>query len=137
MQLRDERGQTTVLVLGLALVSFAVAGVAVDGTLAFLMRRALQNAADSSAMAGAAELAQVAYYESGGEQVRVDPERARRVVEQWLLARGLGAQAVVVADAQAVRVLLRKEVATTFLRLVGVNRLPVAAEARAEPVLGR
>jgi hypothetical protein len=52
----DERGQIAVLALGLALVVFAIAGLAVDGTRAFLARRSLQNLADAAALAGAGEL---------------------------------------------------------------------------------
>jgi uncharacterized membrane protein len=54
--LRGEHGQTTVLVVGLALVVFAVTGLAVDGTRAFLLRRTLQNVADASAVAAAGEI---------------------------------------------------------------------------------
>jgi len=42
----DETGQVIVLALGLTLVAFAVAGIAVDGTRVFLARRSLQNLAD-------------------------------------------------------------------------------------------
>jgi Flp pilus assembly protein TadG len=132
----DERGQVSVLVLGLALVVLAVAGVAVDGTRAFLARLTLQNAADSAALAGAGELDEGALYSSGGRSVVLDPLRARRVAEAWLTRRGVPARAVVVIDEDSVVIALRSSVATTFLGLVGISTIPVAAEATARAVAG-
>lgn len=132
----DERGQTTMLVLGLALIGFAVVGLAVDGTRAFLLRRTLQNAADAAALAGASELDRDAYYGSGGQQIHLDPEAARRQSIEWLSLRGVRVGADVRAAPAEVRVVLRDEVPTTFLSLVGVDAIPVATEASAEPLSG-
>jgi uncharacterized membrane protein len=129
-----EAGQVAVLVVGLALVAFAVAGVAVDGTRAWLLRRTLQNAADAAALAGAGELDQEAYYTSGGVRVALDPEAARSKAAAWLAGRGLDVMADIDADAFGVRVVVRGRLPTTFLGLVGIGRVPVAAEATAEPV---
>ncbi len=123
------------MAIGLALVSFAVAGVAVDGTRAFLARRTLQNAADSSALAGASEIDARAYYSSSGRTVRLDPGVSRRVAEEWLARRGLTARAIL-TDASGVSVTLRDELDTTFLRLVGMDEIRVAAQASAEPAPG-
>ena len=131
-----DEGQVTVLVVGLSLVAFAVAGLAIDGTRAFLARRTLQNAADSSALAGASEIDQRAYYLSGGRIVELQPASAREVAARWLSRRGVTARAVVAADERAVRVRLADEVETSFLGLVGIRRIPVGAEAIAEPLPG-
>ncbi|MFN2388130.1 MAG: pilus assembly protein TadG-related protein [Actinomycetota bacterium] len=128
-----EGGQTTVLMLGLSLVCFAVAGVAVDGTRAFLLRRTLQNAADSAALAGAGELDRTRYYSSAGRDVVLDPDGARRMASEWLHRRGIRAAAAIAAERDAVNVALRDRLPTTFLNLIGVRSLPVAVEARAEP----
>jgi Flp pilus assembly protein TadG len=133
---RDERGQATVFVLGMAMVAMAVVGVAVDGTRAFLARRTLQNAADSAALAGAAELDRTRLYSSGGRAVVLDPAAARRLAGEWLARRGLRAEADIVAGETRVVVVLRDEVATTFLGIVGVGSIPVAARADAEPRAG-
>lgn len=124
------------LVLGLVLITFALAGVAVDGTRAFITRRALQNAADSAALAGAAELDQRIVYSTEGRAIALDPRRARRVAVEWLARRGLNARATVLADVQDVTVELRSSVATTFLGLVGIPDIPVGARATAQPVAG-
>jgi Flp pilus assembly protein TadG len=122
------------LVLGFALIVVAVAGLAVDGTRAFLFRRSLQNAADSSALAGAGELDASSFYASGGRATVLAPAQARAVALSWLAKRGLPASAAVAADPTGVRVVLRGRVSTSFLAVVGLSAIPVAAEARAEPV---
>jgi hypothetical protein len=111
--------------------------VVIDGTRAFLYRRTLQNAADASALAGAAELDRAAYYSTGGQTVAVQEDAARRAAGEWLHKRGLGAPAVIDVSGVSVRVALRDEIATTFLGIAGIDALPVAAEASAEPRPGR
>jgi Flp pilus assembly protein TadG len=127
----DESGQVAVLVLGLALVVMAVA---VDGTRAFLARRTLQNAADAAALAGAAELDETTVYASGGRTLVLDPQAARAVAADWLARRGLRVDARMAADRARVEVTLRDRVRTTFLALIGLSTLPVAADASAEPI---
>jgi hypothetical protein len=134
--LRSQSGQATVLVLGLAMVVFAVTGLAVDGTRAFIARRTLQNAADAAAVAGAGEVDLGGFYASGGNELRLDARGARALAYTYLGARGFAGEAIVDADEASVTVVLRDEVATSFLGLVGIDALPVAAEARAEPVPG-
>ena len=131
---RDESGQLMVLTIGLALVVFAVAGLAVDGTKAFLARRALQHAADAATVAAASEVDVRTYYRSGGATVRLDAGDAERVAARVLAARGLSAITAIEADETSVAVVLRSESRTTFLRLAGIEVIPVAAEARAEPL---
>lgn len=134
--IRSEVGQVTLLALGLAVVTFAVAGLAVDGTRAFLLRRTLQNAADASALAGSGGLDSSSYYSSGGRRIVLDPDAARRAALELLQRRGIDGQVSVIADASAVQVNLRDEASTSFLSLVGIRGLPVAVVARAEPVGG-
>lgn len=134
--LRGQGGQATVLILGLSLVVFAVTGLAVDGTRAFIARLTLQNAADAAALAGAGELDVRGLYSSGGRELRLDTAGARVLAHRYLDARGFAGEAVVDANEASVTIVLRDEVATSFLGLVGVDALPVAAEARAEPVPG-
>lgn len=136
MRTDSEAGQISVLVLGLALIAFAVAGVAIDGTRAFLFRRALQDVADAAALGGAGELDRQAYYRSGGRSVAVDDRAALSQVSRILAVRGLEASAMIRVDDDAVAVVLRGEVPTTFLGVVGIAHIPVATEARAAPFGG-
>lgn len=132
----NERGQATVLVIGLSLVVFSIAGLAVDGTRAFLFRRSLQNSADAAALAAAAELDQAAYYASGGEVAVLDENAARRSAAEWLQRRGLPLKAEVATAPDRVEVVVRGAVPTTFLSLAGITELPVAARADASPIAG-
>jgi hypothetical protein len=134
--MRGDSGQVTVMAVGLALVSFAVAGLAADGTRAWLYRRTLQNAADASALAAASEVDRNAYYSSGGRSLLLDAASARRVALQWLGRRGLRVRTTVTVDESGVTVGLRDEVPTAWLSLVGIRSVPVAVLARAEPVSG-
>jgi Flp pilus assembly protein TadG len=133
----DQRGQVTILVLGLSMVAFAVAGIAVDGTRAFLMRRTLQNAADASALAGAGELDVDAYYASGGRRLVLDPLAAKQMATTLLEQRDLVVVPTIAADQERVAVVLRTKVDTMFLRLIGIDNLAVAAQADARPLAGQ
>ena len=130
-----ESGQVSVFVIGVALVCFAIAGIAVDGTRAFLYRRTLQNAADAAALAGASEIDSRAYY-SNRDEVVLDDRRARTAALEWLARRALPVAADVSATTALVRVGLEGRVSTTFLGLIGITDLPVAAESSAEPLAG-
>jgi Flp pilus assembly protein TadG len=132
----NERGQTTVLVLGMALLAFAVAGLAVDGTRAWLYRRTLQNAADAAALAGASELDRDTYYGSGGEEIVLDEAASRRTALGWLTERLTGARVSVTAASGRVVVEMRGRVGTTFLSLAGIRDIEVAVRADAAPIPG-
>lgn len=134
--MNDQRGQTTVLALGLALLTFALAGLAVDGTRAFLLRRTLQNAADSAGLAGTGAIDTGAYYASGGTNLKLDPVAARSAALSLLRSRGIEASAAVQVDDERVMVSLRADSPTTFLRLVGISSVPVGVEAASIPVPG-
>lgn len=129
----NERGQVTVLVAGMTMVVFAVVGLAIDGTRAFIYRRTLQSAADAAALAAASELDQRTYYRSRGRKVAIDPARARLIAGRMLRQRGLRVSAATESNEERVRIVVRGALDTMFLRLVGVNRMPVAVEAVSEP----
>jgi len=133
MRWRDESGQVMVLGVGLTLVVFAVAGLAVDGTRAFLMRRSLQNVADSAAVSGAASIDKRAYYNSGGRVVRLDQAAAHEAAAHLIQERGLPLIVDHMVADDTVSVAVRAEAPTTFLRLVGVDGIEVAASGTAAP----
>lgn len=132
----DQRGQAAVLAIGLALVTFMVAGLAVDGTRAFIYRRTLQNAADGAALAAASEIDEALYYSSGGRQVILDGRAARTTAIRLLSRRGLDVRASVVSAPDSVELVIRGRVRTMFLALAGIREVPVAVAARAEPFAG-
>ena len=129
-----QKGQATLLALGLSLVCFAVAGLALDGARAWILRRTLQNAVDAAALSAAGTLDTDAYYRSGGDARRLDVSRARRDAESILALRGLSGRLEISAGAHSVRARLRARLSTTTLSLVGIRELNVAAEATARPL---
>ena len=133
---RSQSGQAVVLALGLTMAVLAVAGLAVDGTRAFLLRRTLQNAADGAALAASGELDRAAFYRSGGREVSLDPAAARAEAVALLAERSIRADVAIETAGDGVDIILRADSATTFLRLVGIDAVPVAASARAVPVGG-
>ena len=133
MTARDERGSMAVLTIGLTLVVFAVAGLAIDGTQAFIARRSLQSAADGAAVAAAAQLDTSIYYRSGGSIVRLNTRRAESAAVRLLARRGIDATVRLRSDEDGIELGLVSEIRTTWLRLVGIEAIPVSATARAEP----
>ncbi|MFP5298783.1 MAG: pilus assembly protein TadG-related protein [Actinomycetota bacterium] len=127
-----EGGQASVFVIGMAVVTFAVAGIAVDGTRAFLLRRTLQSAADAAVSEAAMSLDQRALYEDA--QLRLAPSDAREAAFGSLRERGIVAEVHVSLAPRRVVVTMRSTVPTTLLRLAGIDELPVAVQAAAEPI---
>ena len=132
----SERGQVTVMALGLALLSLAMAGLAVDGTKAFLLRRTLQNAADSASLAGAGEIDRAAYYGTGGNVLELAPEQAVRTARRYLALRQIDARVSLEVGEDDLSVVLRARSETLFLRLVGISEVPVAVESNASAIAG-
>ncbi len=96
MRRRDERGQTTVMIIGLAVVLLMAIVVVVDASAAFLQRQSLDTVADGAALAGADAGSRnlTALYGSGvGERERLDQAKtiARAAVEEYF--RRIGARA--------------------------------------------
>ena len=134
--LRNERGQMLSLVIGFTMVLFAVAGVAVDGAKMWLLRRGLQATADAAALAAAARLDVNAFYETGGASARLDPSAAVDEGREVLDRRGLASRSRISIEGNVVRARVSGRLRTSFLSLIGVDELPVVAEATATPVFG-
>lgn len=84
---RDERGQTTVLIIGFVLVVAMAVVVVVDASAAYLRRQALSSLADGAALAAADGLQGEQVYTAGlGERATVDPQAARALVEAYLVS---------------------------------------------------
>ena len=89
--MRDQRGQTSVLIIGFAFVLLVMVGVVVDASAAYLQRQGLDTLADGAALAGADEVRGLGVYEGGltGERAPLDAAAARAAVHDYLL--GIGA----------------------------------------------
>lgn len=76
-----QEGQTTVLIVGFAVVLLLAVGVVVDASAAYLQRQELDTLADGAALAAADEARGRSVYAGGlGEHVPIDPEVARTAV---------------------------------------------------------
>lgn len=130
-----ERGQVTFLGVGLAIGLLVVGGFSVDLWRVLTTRRALSEAADAAAAAGANGV-DIAHYRATGE-LRLDP-----VLAVALAADNLGEQEAMVllraapridAAPESITVELDGEVALTLLRLVTLAE-PIALTVTADAV---
>ena len=90
---RDERGQTTVLIVGLACFLLMAIVVVVDASAAFLQRQGLDTVADGAALAGAdagSRNLDTIYTSGVGSRPRLEQAEAvaRAAVEDYLARTG-------------------------------------------------
>jgi hypothetical protein len=86
---RDEHGQTTLLIVGFAVVAIMMVAVVVDASAAYLRRSGLDSLADGAALAAADGIQGRQVYEGGlGGRALIDPVVARRYVAEYLNASG-------------------------------------------------
>lgn len=86
---RDERGQTTLLIIGFAVVAIMMVAVVVDASAAYLRRTGLDSLADGAALSAADGVQGRQVYEGGlGRRAEIDPVVARRYVAQYLRDTG-------------------------------------------------
>lgn len=113
----------------------AVAGLVADGGYVLVQRRDLQNAADAAAAAGAMQVDEAAYRASGGEMVFLDASAAEEAAILALISEH-GTDYAVYADGSRVEVEVSREATTAFLRVLGVEHVPMSAHSVAEPRFG-
>ena len=83
--MRSERGSITPLVIGFALVIAVLVAVVVDASAAYLRRQGLNSVADAAALAATDGLQGDSVYTHGlGDRAEIDPDAARRYVEDYL-----------------------------------------------------
>ena len=88
---RDEHGQTSLLIIGFAVVAIMMVAVAVDASAAYLRQAGLDSLADGAALAAADGIEGRQVYEGGlGSRARIDPAVARGYVADYLSASGAG-----------------------------------------------
>ncbi len=133
-----EAGQVSVVIVGALFICLAFTGLAVDGARLFTARRDLQNVADSAALAGASAIDEGHFRESGGNDVQLDPSRARSAVDRVLAASGLplGTRVDVTVEPDRVVVHVDRPVDMTFLKIVGLREERIGATATAGPQTG-
>ena len=86
---RDESGSITPLIVGFALIVAVLVAVVVDASAAYLRRQGLDSLADAAALAATDGLQGDSVYTRGLDaRVEIDPQAARRHVEDYLRATG-------------------------------------------------
>ena len=135
-RLRDESGQALLIAVGFTLIAFAVAGVAVDGARMFLLRRGLQSSVDAASMVAASQLDEDALYSTSERNSRLDPLAAMTEARVFVAQRGVADRLEVRVERDVVVLRATARLRTSFLGLVGVEELTVAADASAAPVFG-
>ncbi len=127
-RVRDERGAVLVAGLLLTVALLIVVGAAVDIGRAFIERRELVSLADGAALSGSQALDLDALHAG---RLALDPSQAQAIALRTLAGEpDLRAEAN--ADPAAVSVEVEREIPTVLLRLVGLTRLTVRAQATAE-----
>jgi type II secretory pathway component PulM len=106
----DERGQVSLMIIGLFLVAVLLVVVVVDASAAYLRRQELDSLADGAALAAVDGVQGEAVYTRGlGERAVIDPVAARAYGTAYLRALGAhrrypGLQVRVETTADSVRV---------------------------------
>jgi hypothetical protein len=144
--LHKERGQALVIMVFAILALLTVAGLAIDGGMAFLDRRRMQNAADAAALAGTRKLAEAVCGEAGADDAAIHAEVLNyaqlngvtdtNLVSAWYVDKDINDIGVVGAGsipngALGVRALVGISHQTYFIRLLGMDEAGADAEATA------
>lgn len=82
--MRDERGQVTVMIVGLTFILLVTIAVVVDASAAYLQRSGLATVADGAALAGTEALDLQAGYEHGFEDPVLSESLAREAITSYL-----------------------------------------------------
>lgn len=89
MNIRDEGGSITPLIIGFALVVALLVAVVVDASAAYLRRQGLNSLADAAALAATDGLQGDAVYTRGlDDRAEIDPRAASAYVEEYLRSSG-------------------------------------------------
>jgi Flp pilus assembly protein TadG len=139
-RVRDERGQTAVMIVGFFMIALLMVGVAVDASAAYLRRQGLDSLADAAALAAADGIQGRQVYEGGlGERAQIDPAVAREYVAAYV--RGAGATSTYPGlrwqvDATTERVVVRMSTPLDLPIMVpGVDRRAVISSTAASYVV--
>jgi len=127
----DQVGSISAFVVLLLVAITVLLGLVVDGGSALSARQSATDAAEQAARAGAGALS-VEALRSGSLQL--DPAAAVAAAETFAAATGHPGTATVSGDVVTVQIHYR--MATKVLGIVGIDSLPVSAEASASDLQG-
>lgn len=128
-----DRGSATILVIGLAIMLFACAGLAIDGGRAINARDKAFDVAEQAARTGAGQLDLASLREPNGAVVlnRADADTAAR---RFVSTAGYDARSVTISlTGGSVTVVTEKTFNTALLGIVGINSMTISGTATAGP----
>ena len=128
---RDQDGSLSAFVVLLLVTMMALLGLVVDGGSALAARQSAADEAEQAARAGAGALS-VEALRAGALQL--DPSAAVAAAESFARAAGHPGTATVSGGVVTVRISFR--VPTEVLGIIGIDSLPVSAQASAVDVQG-
>jgi Flp pilus assembly protein TadG len=133
--MRSERGAVSVLVIGIAIALFVMAGLVVDGGNAINARQKISDDVEQAARAGADQIDVPTLRQSG--IIVVLEGQARTAATSYLVGLGYdpGRIGVDVAGNE-VTVTAEDTISTQLLTLIGRNTFEVNGEATARPAAG-
>lgn len=137
---RGQHGQTSLLIIGLAVVVLLMVAVVVDASAAYLRRQALDSLADGAALAAADGIQGEQVYLGGlEERASIDPAVAEALVADYLRQSGAGGRypgLTYSVRTQTDRVVVRLGAPLDLpFRLPGVSAEPVVTSTAAAVVL--
>jgi Flp pilus assembly protein TadG len=133
--MRSERGAVSVLVIGVAIALFVMAGLVVDGGNAINARQKISDDVEQAARAGADQIDVPTLRQSG--IIVVLEGQARAAATSYLAGLGYDAGRISVDVAgNEVTVTAEDTISTQLLTLIGRNTFEVNGEATARPAAG-
>jgi Flp pilus assembly protein TadG len=130
-----EQGSATILVVGLAIVLFACAGLAIDGGRAINARDKATDVAEQAARAGSGQLDDAQLRQPGGAVV-LDQAAAQLREEQFVADAGASYVPTTTTTRDSVTVKVSWTYKTAILGIVGINSIDVSGSATASPATG-
>ena len=124
-----QSGQALVWTAVMMPLFLSMIGLTIDAGQVFDGRRQLQNLADAAARAGATQIDQQAYRASNGSSVVLDTGKARQAAADYVSRQSADVQGTVSADPALVTVQLNRDMPTSFLRIVNIDKFKVGATA--------
>lgn len=135
VRVRRDGGSMSVFVIGLAVVLFGVAGLAIDGGRVINAKDRAFDVAEQSARAGANQI-NVDVLRSTG-QVVLSPDAAQAAARDYVAQNsGYTVDGPIGVTATTVTVSLRATIPTTLLSLVHIDTIDIAGSATASAVTG-
>lgn len=134
--MRDERGQVAPIASVMLLGLVVLAGLVIDGGMLFASRRDLQGIADGAVRAGAMALDEASLRGGESTDLRLDPERARTDVRDYLTSVGFSGRSQILPGSGEVEVVLELRRRTLVMGIVGVREITVRASSTARPRYG-